>query len=75
MKQSPSKTWSRRDFLGASVVGALGVPWISGAQSAPVPGFTHRALNGWITDLATEPDPNVSWLDEDAMKPSLQMKR
>ena len=26
-----------------------------------MPGFTHRALNGWITDLATQPDPDAAW--------------
>ena len=29
------------------------------AEPAPPAGFTHRALNGWITDLATKPDPHA----------------
>ena len=61
MKQRSSSPWSRREFLGIPVAAALGAPWISGAQSVPGPGFTHRALNGWITDLATEPDPDAAW--------------
>ena len=60
MKSSPSRTWCRREFLGASALAVTALPLLTRAQSAPAPGFTHRALNGWITDLATEPDPTAA---------------
>ena len=69
---SSSRTWSRREFLGASALTVVTAPLFSRAQTGLVPGFTHRALNGWITDLATEPDPNAAWpsmrLDEPLLK-------
>lgn len=61
MKPNSSRTCSRREFLGASVLTVVGAPLFSSAQPGPRPGFAHRALNGWITDLATEPDPNAAW--------------
>ncbi len=61
MKTSMCKTWSRREFLGATACAILSAPALLGAQSSPSDGFTHRALNGWITDLATEPAPNAAW--------------
>ena len=47
-----------RDLALASAAAA-----ISARAADPVApgGFTHRALNGWITDLATEPDPHAAW--------------
>jgi hypothetical protein len=69
---SSSHTWSRREFLGASALTVVGAPLFSRAQTGLLSGFTHRTLNGWITDLATEPDPNAAWpsmrLDEPLLK-------
>jgi len=61
MKPNPPHLWSRREFLAAAALTVAGAPLLSAAPPAPAAGFTHRALNGWITDLATEPDPQAAW--------------
>ena len=54
---------TRRTFLKLSGVVLLGasVPLKSLAVDRNAPSFSHRALNGWITDLATEPDAEAAW--------------
>lgn len=60
---------TRRDFLqsvsagvaGAALVSALPGPVWAAASASSKPGFVHRSYNGWITDLATEPDPHARW--------------
>ena len=53
---------NRRAFLRDLALAASAAT-ISARAADPVAagGFTHRALNGWITDLATEPDPHAAW--------------
>lgn len=61
MKATSSIAWSRRGFLGATSL-ALATAVSSSFAGAPgSSGFQHRALNGWITDLASEPDRNAPW--------------
>ena len=42
---------TRRAFVGSAASCAL----------AQAPGFRHRGYLGWITDLASEPDPHAAW--------------
>lgn len=55
----------RREFVAAA--GAAAMP----LAAAPEP-FRYRGYLGWITDLATEPDPNAAWpsmrLDEELLR-------
>lgn len=62
---------NRRDFLAASAATAL--------PAASPEGFRYRGYLGWITDLATEPDPRAAWpsmrLDGGLMKDYRQTYR
>ena len=51
---------TRRDFLMHSTLALGGAALLRGAEGEPAR-FTHRALNGWITDLATAPEPHAPW--------------
>jgi hypothetical protein len=44
--------------LGSLALDRLGSAW---AQPPGRAAFTHRGYLGWITDLATEPDPRAAW--------------
>ena len=64
------RSFDRRSFLrgtaAAAAAGLLCRPGRSAespllAADTPPPRFVHRAMNGWITDLATEPDPRAAW--------------
>ena len=65
---------TRRTFL--KIAGAMtlasGVPLIAAERDPNAPSFSHRALNGWITDLATDADPQAAWpsmrLDEHLLR-------
>lgn len=70
MKPSSSRTWSRRELLGASALTIVGAPVSALAQPGPVSGFAHHTLNGWITELATEPDPKLNAGNANAMSAS-----
>ncbi len=57
---------SRRRFLAAAAATAAASAGMCHANEQPArktdeQTFLHRAINGWITDLATEPDPNARW--------------
>jgi hypothetical protein len=56
---------SRRQFIQVSALAAASAMLATtnefrGAISKS-DGFIHRAYNGWITDLATQPDPEAEW--------------
>ena len=57
----------RRRFLKSTLLLSVASklsPQLLAADSVALPAklaFTHRALNGWITDLATDPDPRAAW--------------
>ncbi len=52
---------SRREFLGGVALALAGAPLLEAAEPTHPSGFVHRARNGWITDLATEPDSRAAW--------------
>lgn len=56
------KDMNRRSFLQASL------PLAAMAVAETQPGFRHRGYLGWITDLATSPDPEAEW-------PSMRLDR
>jgi hypothetical protein len=61
------RTWFKAGALAS--MAALGNSWptstVAAEQKAAEPGkpgvFEHRGYLGWITDLATDPDPNAAW--------------
>lgn len=61
MSRNVKYRWSRREFLGATTVAMASTPFLCAGRFTPPANFTRRTLNGWITDLATEPDPNTAW--------------
>ena len=69
----PTRTLSRREVLGCAA-GAAAASRLDGAEEGKRdgPGFLHRGYLGWITDLATNPDPAAEWpsmrLDEQLLK-------
>jgi hypothetical protein len=65
--QIDRRTWLKTGALAS--LAALGDPWApatiaddqkSGERGKPAV-FEHRGYLGWITDLATDPDPNAAW--------------
>ena len=53
---------NRRTFLlDLTLAASAATLPLRAADPVAAGGFTHRALNGWITDLATEPDPHAAW--------------
>jgi hypothetical protein len=51
----------RPDFLHSTTLALAGLLLLAGAEGpSGTTSYTHRALNGWITDLASEPDPRVA---------------
>ena len=76
----PTRTLSRREVLGCAA-GAAAASRLDGAEEGKRdgPGFLHRGYLGWITDLATNPDPAAEWpsmrLDEQLLKDYAQTFR
>jgi hypothetical protein len=67
-RKSDSPILTRRRFLQATSLSVAGMAMtsssFSGLESSPSSashGFIHRAYNGWITDLASLPDPRAEW--------------